>query len=123
MSDLLKAVKDEYKRRPFRALSTSNSHDFGPLFKDVLEPGTYECQLIAKAWGKASCLHCYFSVNGTAQKVRLTCWKDHGPNDGKYKSVESAIDFSEPGIEGQFYRISVKIGKTGHMRFMSAEKI
>jgi len=84
-------------------------------------PMVTTAMLAFKIWGKTPCLGCYFHDLTDGKRFVLYAYDDahrrrYMPRDGK-------IDFSEPGIEGNVYRIVTNRTRSGKTAWQSADLV
>jgi len=109
---------------PTRALGYKQAVEAGlnpREYKIPDRPLHTKARLAFKIWGKTPCLGCYFHDLADGKRFVLYAYDDahcrrYTPRDGK-------IDFSEPGIEGNVYRIVTSKTRNGKTAWQSADLV
>lgn len=85
--------------------------------------GTWLGRLEIKVWGETAggSLICCFTLLETGQKYRLTAYS--AASNRKYTPRDGSIDFSEPGVEGQTFRLTVAHSPKGTLQWRAAEPV
>ena len=79
--------------------------------------GEYEAVLDFKVWGKSVNLQCFFTALDTDDMFRISAFRG---NTTRYTPKDGGIDFSEPGNEGNTYRLRVGRNSKGNVAWLAA---
>lgn len=106
-----------------RALTYDQAVELGLEPRDyAYEPvvGEFEATLDFKVWGKSVNLQCFFTVPATGERFRVSAFREDGKH---YTPKDGRTDFSEEGLEGGLYRLTIGQNKKGKAAWLGAELI
>lgn len=105
-----------------RGLGAEDRKRLKAEYSDTLGAGVYTLRLDNKAWGKSMSLWCFFTVEGTGERVAINCFRSR--KDGKtYGPRDDAVDLSVAGIEGGRYQAELTVSGAGYMNLKTARKL
>ena len=65
-------------------------------------------------------LQCFFTVPVTGERFRVSAFREDGKH---YTPKDENIDFSEEGLEGGLYRLTIGKNKKGRAAWLAAELV
>ena len=103
-----------------RAMGLNEARDAGFNTATLPPNGEWTGKLVAKAWGKAVNLLCFFENLESGEIHRCIAFRT---DDTRYTPRDKGIDFSEEGIEGQTFLLNTGLNGKGKPAWHSAVKI
>lgn len=92
-------------------------------WKDIPD-GTWAARLDFKTWSDKSTvghLVCYFTAISDGRRYRLSAFRPGGESRYRYTPKDDGIDFSQPGLDGRCFIVTVGKTAKGGTTWLAAE--